>query len=232
MHLDQGGADSAAVAAAVDDLAATSARLKRWEDAKAYLERSLNLKQKIFGERSEEVARTLLTSAIVHAKASKWQRPATSRRSIDEALAAFKLGLDMLDKRFGPDSLQVQTALEAMIRVYVDCGRFWKAEPLLKRLLSICERAYGEDAAALLWILAELAAGYAEAGSEAAEPVLERSFELLQTFLGAREPIFRHGVMDLAGNKTVLYGECVLERLVEASETFRRNLRRRWGASG
>ena len=100
----------------------------------------------------------------------------------------------------------------------------------MKRLLSICELAYGEDAAALLWILAELAVGYADARSEATEPMLERGFELLQNFLGARKPIFRNAIMDYAGNKSVLYGEGVLERLVQASEMFRRNLSKRWGA--
>jgi hypothetical protein len=224
------GADSGEVAAAVDLLAETSARLEKWEDARTSLARSLALKQKIFGERSEEVARTLLTTAIVHANASKRQRPASAAESIEKAAAAFELGLSIVEERSGPDGLQVQKALEAMIRAYVDCRQFWKAEPLLKRLLSICERTYGEDAAALLWILAELAVGYADARSERTEAVLERSFELLQTFLGAREPISRHSIMDLAGNKTVLYGAGVLERLVRASETFRRNLRRRWGA--
>lgn len=225
------GAHSAEVAAAVDLLAETSARLKKWADAKADLERSLSLKQKIFGKRSEEVARCLLATAIVLANASTRQRSGSSRESIDEAVAAFKRGLGMLEKRFGPDSLEVQVALEEMIRTFVDCRRFRAAEPLLQRLLSICERTYGEDAAALLWILAELAVGYADAGSDATEPVLERGFELLQNFLGARSPIFRHEIMDYAGNKSVLYGEGVLEKLVQASETFRRNLRKRWSAS-
>lgn len=225
------GAHSAEVAAAVDLLAETSARLKKWQDAKADLERSLSLKRKVFGKRSEEVARCLLASAIVLANASTRQRSGSGRQSIEEAVAAFKLGLGMLEKRFGPDSLEVQAALEEMIRAYVDCRQFWTAEPLLKRLLSICERAYGEDAAALIWILAELAVGYADARSEATEPVLERGFELLQNFLGAGKPIFRHQIMDLAGNKSVLYGEGVLEKLVQASETFRRSLGRRWGAS-
>lgn len=225
------GAHSAEVAAAVDLLAETSTRLKKWPDAKADLERSLSLKQKIFGKRSEEVARCLLATAIAHANASTRQRPGSSRQSIEEAVAAFRRGLGMLEKRFGPDGLEVQVALEDMIRTYVDCRQFRTAEPLLQRLLSICERAYGEDAAALLWILAELAVGYADAGSEATEPVLERGFELLQNFISAREPIFRQEIMDHAGNKSVLYGRGVLEKLVQASETFRRNLRRRWGAS-
>ncbi|WIW46921.1 tetratricopeptide repeat protein [Bradyrhizobium sp. 62B] len=224
------GAHSAEVAAAVDLLAETSTHVKKWTDAKADLERSLSLKQKVFGKRSEEVARCLLASAIVHANASTRQRPGSSRRSIEEAVAAFKLGLGMLEKRFGPDSVEVQVALEEMIRTYVDCRQFRTAEPLLKRLLSISELAYGEDAAALLWILAELAVGYADAGSEATEPMLERGFELLQNFLGARKPIFRNAIMDYAGNKSVLYGEGVLERLVQASEMFRRNLSKRWGA--
>jgi len=222
------GVLSAEVVAAVDLLAETSARLKRWEDAETYLQRGRELKEKIFGARSEEVARSLLTSAIVFANASKLQQTGTRMERVRKAAAAFELGLNQLEERLGPDSHQVQKALEAMAGAYVDCREFRQAEPLLKRLLAKSERAHGRDAAALLWILAELAEGYANDGSEKAEPVLERSFELLRALLDAKKPIFPSGIRN-----EVLYGGSgggVLEKLVRASETFRSNLRKRWGA--
>lgn len=229
------GVVSVEVATAVDLLAETSARLKKWTDAEADRQRSLDLKNKIFGAKSEEVAGTLLASAILYANASKLQKTGTRHEGIRKAVTAFEHGLSLLEERFGPDSLDVQKALEAMIRAYMDCREFWKAEPLLKRLLATCERAYGYDAAALLWILAELAEGYADEGSEKAEPVLERSFAVLRTFLDAKKPIFHSSMRDLPGSKEVLYGGTgggILEKLVRASETFRSNLRKRWGASG
>ncbi|MDA9448813.1 hypothetical protein XI01_19240 [Bradyrhizobium sp. CCBAU 21360] len=221
------------MAAAVDTLAEIGARLTKWEDAETNLQRSLHLKEKIFGKRSEEAARTLLTSAIVHANSCKLQRHGAKFEGLRKAVTAFASGLDIIEERFGPDSLEVQKALEAMISAYLDCGEFWKAEPLLKRLLDICERTYGDDAAALLWILAELATGYARERVEDAEPVLERGFAVLRTFLDAGKPIFRRSILDMAGNRKVLYGgsqKGVLETLVQASETFRDNLRKRWGA--
>lgn len=224
------GAVSVEVATAVDLLAETSARLKKWTDAEADLQRSLDLKNKIFGAKSEEVARTLLTSAILYANASKLQKTGTRLERIRKAVPAFEHGLRLLEERFGAESLEVEKALEAMIRAYVDCREFWKAEPLLKRLLATCERAYGDDPAALLWILAELAEGYADEDSEKAEPVLERSFAVLRTLLDAKKPIFRSRI-----RSEVLHGGTgggVLEKLVRASETFRSNLRKRWGASG
>ncbi|GMO38046.1 tetratricopeptide repeat protein [Bradyrhizobium sp. TM233] len=227
------GAVSVEVAGAVDTLAEIGARLKKWEDAETNLQRSLHLKEKIFGKRSEEAARTLLTSAIVHANSCKLERHGAKFESLRKAVTAFASGLDIIEERFGPDSLEVQKALEAMISAYLDCGEFWKAEPLLKRLLEICERTYGDDAAALLWILAELATGYARERVEDAEPVLERGFAVLRTFLDAGKPIFRRSILDMAGNRKVLYGgsqKGVLETLVQASETFRDNQRKRWGA--
>ncbi|WP_027526626.1 tetratricopeptide repeat protein [Bradyrhizobium sp. Ec3.3] len=226
------GAVSVEVATAVDLLAETSARLEKWKDAGTDLQRSLELKEKVFGQRSEEVARALLSSAIVYANASKLQRSGTRARHIHEAVTAFERGLTLLEERFAPDSLEVQKALEAMIRAYVDCREFWKAEPLLKRLLAICEQAYGDDAAALLWVLAELAKGYADESAEKAEPMLERSFAVLRTFLDAKKPIYRSGIAGLSGNREVLYGAGILEQLVQAQETFRSNLRKRWGTSG
>lgn len=118
-----------------------------------------------------------------------------------------------------------------MTCAYMDC-RVLESQPLLKRLLAIRERAYGDHAAALLWILAELAEGYADEGAKEAEPVLERSFEVLRTFLSAGKPLRRYA-MDWAGNKEVLEGgngRGVLEKLVRASKTFHFNLKKRWGA--
>lgn len=227
------GCVSIEVATAVDTLAEIGARLKRWHDAETCLQRSLDLKEKLFGRRSEEVARTLLASAIVHANSCKLQRHGARFESLRKAVTALAAGLDIIEERFGPDSLEVQEALEAMILAYLDCGEFWNAEPLLKRLLEICERTYGDDAGALLWILAELAAGYARERVDEAEPVLERGFAVLRTFLDVGKPIFHRSIVNMAGNRNVLYGgrqKGVLETLVQASETLRGNLRKRWGA--
>ncbi|WP_298239887.1 tetratricopeptide repeat protein [uncultured Bradyrhizobium sp.] len=227
------GAASIEVATSVDALAEIGARLTKWAEAEASLQRSLHLKETIFGKRSEQAGRTLLTSAIVHANSSKLKRHGARFERLRKAETAFASGLDIIEERFGPDSLEVQKALEAMILAYLDCGEFWSAEPLLKRLLEICERTYGDDAAALLWILAELAAGYACERVDEAEPVLERGFAVLRTFLDVGKPIFHRSIVNMAGNRNVLYGgrqKGVLETLVQASETLRGNLRKRWGA--
>ncbi|TQF37843.1 hypothetical protein UNPF46_17895 [Bradyrhizobium sp. UNPF46] len=227
------GAASVEVATTVDALAEIGARLTKWAEAETSLQRSLHLKETIFGKRSEEAGRTLLTSAIVHANSSKLERHGTRFERLRKAATAFAAGLDIIEERFGPDSLEVQKALEAMILAYLDCGEFSNAEPLLKRLLEICERTYGDDAAALLWILAELAAGYARERVDEAEPILERGFAVLRTFLDAGKPIFHRSIVNMAGNRNVLYGgrqKGVLETLVQASETLRGNLRKRWGA--
>jgi len=221
------GADSVEVAEAVDLLAETSARLEKWKDVEADLQRSLELKEEIFGARSEQVARSLLAAAIVYANASKLQQSGTRHERIRKAVSAFDSGLNLLEERFGPDSFEVQNALEAMIRAYVECREFRRAEPLLKRLLAIREKAYGNDAPALLWILTELAKGYAEESVDEAEPMLERSVAMLRMLLDAKKPIFRPGIANLPGN-----GDGVLEQLVRASDRFRSNLRKRWGAAG
>ena len=119
-----------------------------------------------------------------------------------------------------------------MARSYLACGEFWKAEPLLKRSLSITERVHG-TAAALLWILVELSEGYARKNSDQAGPLMQRSFEILRSFLDAKNPTCRYEISDAPEDRAALYSTGslgLLERLVGASEMARGNLRRRWGA--
>lgn len=173
--------------------------------------------------------------AALHANASAFKKRAEKNSGLRKAETCFLQGLSILEEHFEAADGRIQSALRGMARVYLDCGDFWRAEPLLRRLLSICEKIYGADAAALLWILIELSFGYAHEGSAEAEPMMERSFDVLRTFLDAKRPVLRSEIGELPGSKEVLFagiGEGLLEKLVRASEAARRNTRMRWGASG
>jgi tetratricopeptide (TPR) repeat protein len=229
------GGPSAAVAAALETLADVCRREGRRKEADRYLERCVAVADAAFGASSREVATMLVSLAVACLNAGHSQTNSVRFDLVRKARPMVERALAITDALDGPDSLAVQKALEAVAQACLTCGAFREAEPLLKRLLSIFERAYGENAAALLWILADLAEGYASERSGEAEPMLERGFDVLRKFLDARRPVLRRSIADLSGTPEVLYGRSrdgLLEKLVRASETTRSNLRQRWGASG
>lgn len=229
------GVRSAEVAAALEALVDLCLHERERQQADQYLECCNEVSETVFGASSKEVARMLVSLAVAYVNSGHLQRRSVKSESLGKAQPMFERALAINEELFGPDSMEVQKALESMARAYLECGEFWKAEPPLKRLLSMCERIYGDDAAALLWILAELAQGYADERSGKAEPMLERSFDVLRKFLDAKRPTLKGAIADLPGNKEVLYSGSpagLLEILVRASEKTRSNTRKRWGASG
>jgi tetratricopeptide (TPR) repeat protein len=227
------GVHSAAVVPTLGTLIDICLRERKREQADRYLGQCSDAIEAAFGENSKETAAAMVPLAVTLISSSKFERPRHEPEGVRSARIMFEAALSIYEELLGPDSLEVQRTLETISRAFLECGQFRHAAPLLKRLLSICERIYGDDAAVLLWILSELAQGYADAGSMEAEPMLERSFELLGHFLDARKPIVRDDIEDLAGSKDVLYrgrGD-LLERLIRTSEQVRSNTRERWGAS-
>ncbi|CAN7604272.1 tetratricopeptide repeat protein [Bradyrhizobium sp. LjRoot220] len=226
------GADSAEVAVALEALVEVCLRSRERELADQYLERCIKTLERLFGPSSGEVAAALVSLAVVYVNSSTLQHRGIKADAKSKSRPMIVRALSIKEDLFGPDSLEVRKALEATARSYLDCGEFSEAEPLLKRLLSISERVYGDDAAALLWILVELADGYAKKRSALAEPVMKRAFAVMRTLLDARNPTSHWEMTDAPGNRTILYSPRtgLLERLIVASERVRSNLRRRWGA--
>lgn len=229
-----GGTTSPDVATTLEALVDVCFRERKREQADHYLKRCNEVSESVFGANSKEMARTLVSLAVTLIASGRYARQHRKSDGVRKARPMFERALSIYEELFGPDSLEVQRTLETISRACLECGQFRAAEPLLKRLLAICEQIYGNNAAASLWVLSELAQGYADEGSTLAEPMLERSFDVLRSFLDARRPIVRDEIADLPGNKEVLH--CgrggLLEKLVRTSEKVRRNTRTRWGASG
>jgi len=228
------GPRSAEVAAGLESLVCLCLSEKRREEADRYLERCKEVHEYVFGTGSKEVASLLASLAVAYIKSSNSQTRRIRSGYVAKARSMFEDALSIKERLFGSDSPDVQKALEAMIWACLECGPFREAEPLLKRLLSTCERVYGDSSAALLWILVELAQGYAQERSDQAEAMIERSFEILRKFLDVKRSIFQDEIGDSPANMQVLVSRSrtgLLENLVRASERFRSNTRRRWGAS-
>lgn len=228
------GEHTAEVAATLERLVDVCLHTGHRQLADQYLERCIKATKALFGAHRREFGERLVSLAVMYVAASTSQRRSVKAGMIQKALSMFEQGLASIEKIGGPDSFEVQKALEAMSHACLEVDEFWKAEPLLRRLLATTERTYGNDAAALLWILVELALGYGLARSDRAEAFVERSFEVLKILLAAKRPSYEGRIANLPGRKDVLYGRGqsgLLEKLLRAGEIVRSNIRRQWGAS-
>jgi len=228
------GGYSPEVAASLERLVEASLRTGDLKAADQYLKRCTEVTAFVCGPESKELAERFISLSTAYVFAGKSQRGGVKRDLVRRALSMFGKGLSITEQIFGPDSFETQKALEAMIHACLECDEFWNAEPLLQRLLSITERTYGNDAAALLWILIELGLGYALKESDSADAFVERSFEVMKSLLECKRPTYQHTIANLPGRKDVLVtwgNPGLLEKLLRATERVHSNTRRRWGAS-
>ncbi|MBN8988841.1 MAG: tetratricopeptide repeat protein [Rhizobiales bacterium] len=225
------GAESAEVAAALEQLVGVCLSSEEQELADRYCGRCLDVHETVFGGESQQTATMLVELGVVYIAASKQVRSSVEAEHRRKAKVMFDTALTINETLFEQDSLQVQKTLESVARAYLDCRDFREAMPPLERLLDIFERVYGNDSAALLWILAALAEAYAHDGSYKAEPMLERCFAVLRTFLDAKRPTLASRIEELPGNKKALYshGYGLLEKLVGISRSIHFSTRKRWG---
>ena len=227
------GAQTAEVAATLERLVEVCLQMDDRDRAERYLERCIKATEAVFGPNRREFGDRLVALAVMYVGSCKSQRRPLNASMIQRALPMFERGLASIEKMHGPDSFEVQKTLEAMSHACLEADEFQRAEPLLRRLLATTERVYGRDAAALLWILVELALGYALGRSDRAEAFVERSFEILKLLLAAKRPSYEGRIANLPGRKDVLYGSGqsgLLEKLLRAAEIVRGNIRRQWGA--
>lgn len=226
------GADSEEVGKALERLVEACLRAGDQKLAARHRDRRIAVAERAHGADSAEVAATLVSLALAAITASKQAPRELVQQAIRrEAEELCDRALSIEQAVFGPDSLQVQQTLEAVSRALLDCRDFHKAERLLRRLLDICERAHGNDAAALLWILANLAQIYAYDRSQLAEPTLERCFAILRRFLDVRRPTMTTRITDLKDGEMLYSSNSsgLLEMLVRISERVDYNSRKRWG---
>src|SRR5262249_6262110 len=81
-------------------------------------------------------------------------------RKYREAIPIAQQALELAERLYGPQDLQVSEALTKLGSLYERQGLYTEAEPLFKRALEIAEQARGQDDATIAWILGELAGLY------------------------------------------------------------------------
>jgi tetratricopeptide (TPR) repeat protein len=116
-----------------------------------------------------------------------------------EAIPLAQQTLVTWEKQFGPDHVNVATALNKLAVLYYARGRYADAEPLYKRSLAIREEALGPDHPDVAQSLNNLAALYANLGRYPdAEALLKRSVAIREKALGPDHPDIALSLMNLA----------------------------------
>jgi tetratricopeptide (TPR) repeat protein len=196
-----------------------------------YRERCISGAERAHGLESKEPAATLVAVGLATVAASKTlEQESIGGNMRRTAEPSFERALSIEEALFGTDGLEVQKTLAAAARAYLDCRDFPSAQPLLERLLDICERAYGKNAPALAWIMATLAQIYAYDRSPRAEPMLERCLAILRPFMDVRQPSLVTRVEDLSTNPHALYASNssgLLETLIRTSQTIHNSTKKR-----
>lgn len=104
------------------------------EQAQSWFERSMRLRQKVMGEESEQVARSLYHMGYAfHVK-----------KRYDEARLAYQRSLSIRESVLGKMHVDVARSLNGLALIYAEMGDYDRATQLMKRALKIRESILGQ----------------------------------------------------------------------------------------
>lgn len=212
LALAEAEGDEAAIADALNTLGIVLQALARYDDAQAALERSLALRLRLHGERSDVVAAVLHNQALVQRGRG---RPAEAEQLLRRALAVKQAVLP-------PTHPSRLASLESLGRVLNELRRFDEAEAVLLQVLDLRRQLYGNDNEKMASAHNELANVLHDRGRIAeALPHYREAVRIGQASGAAQSVSHAVHVNNLA---TALED---LGRVAEAGEAYRESLARR-----
>ncbi|HVF62342.1 MAG TPA: serine/threonine-protein kinase [Thermoanaerobaculia bacterium] len=164
-------------------LAATIGRvyggLGLYDRAQPFLERSLALRRRLYGERHPDVAESLHALGVLH-----W-----ARDDLDLAEATLRRALAMRRALLGDDAPAVAETLNELGLVLVSKAQFDAAEPLLREALAINRERYGNEHREVGSNLANLGFLMKQKGDlVAAEALYREALAIFRRLFGAAHP--------------------------------------------
>ncbi|MCC7251941.1 CHAT domain-containing protein [Hyphomicrobium sp.] len=109
----------------------------------------------------------------------------------DEAVPLAERAVALAESKFGPEHLEVATALSNVVLVYKAKGRFADAEGPAQRALAITEKLLGPNFPDVARQLTNLASVYTALGRfDEAEQLYVRALAIVQKSFGKRSPLF------------------------------------------
>jgi CHAT domain-containing protein/tetratricopeptide (TPR) repeat protein len=179
-------------AAKAMDLVVTAMRRAgkaRQPETMALLERSLAIKEEVFGPDHIEVARTLNGKVIL------LQVLGDYHGAMEQAART----VGIVERALGPDNPELGNFLNNHAIILQDLGRSEEALPIHRRVLALWERTYGAEHPDYAASLDNLASALSETGDYAgARPLYERSLAIKEKALGPDHPGLTTSLTNLA----------------------------------
>ncbi len=170
---------SGAAARLLNQTAYYLAERAQYAEAEPLYQRSLTIRERLFGPEHPDVAQSLNNLAWLYRQQAQYAA----------AEPLYGRSLMIRERVFGPEHPNVAESLNNLALLYQQQGRYAEAEPLYQRSLTIREQVLGPehpDVARSLTHLAELhfqQGRFAEAG-----PLFQRSLTILERVLGPDHP--------------------------------------------
>ncbi|HEX4952674.1 MAG TPA: serine/threonine-protein kinase [Thermoanaerobaculia bacterium] len=160
-----------------------------YDRAQPLLERSLAVRQRVFGTSHLEVAESLFALGELH----------LGRGELSRAAASFRQSLAMRERLLGPSDPAVADSLNGLGIVLVAQAKFDTAEPLLRRALAINRERRGESHPEVATNLVNLGLLMKQKGElAAAEIFYQQSLAILRRRFGGAHPHLANQLNNLA----------------------------------
>lgn len=151
----------------------------RFDEAKFLLEKAINIRRKIFGDKHHDFGRVLNNLAVLYGKMGKYS----------ESENILKQVLEMNKKEFGDDNIELANPMTNLGILYYYCGKYQEAEPLYKKVLEIREKILGEEHIDVAAALNNLGLIYfAEEKYREAEIIYLKALNIYKKNLGDEHP--------------------------------------------
>jgi tetratricopeptide (TPR) repeat protein len=198
------------------DLGNVLTDMGRWDEAKAALDRSLELQKEAYGPDHPNIGITLYNQGSMH-----W-----SRNQYEDALKFHHAALEIFRKAYGSDNKKVALTMNGISMSLRDLGRDEEADRYLLEAIAILERVQGPEHIDVANSVSNLAYKYRRTGElDKALELYRRSHRIYEKNFGADSDNFdlanSHQSLGLTLSKMERHQEA-LAHLERAYSTYRR----------
>ncbi|MDM8568487.1 FxSxx-COOH system tetratricopeptide repeat protein [Thiotrichales bacterium HSG1] len=160
-----------------------------YKSAKSLYERSLAIKEKVYGEEHSEVATGLNNLALLYKTQGNYK----------EAKPLYERSLAISEKVHEKEHPDVATSLNNLALLYRIQGDYKTAKLLYERSLAIREKVYGKEHPDIAQSINNLAVLYYSQGDyKAAKPLYERALDIWEKVHGEEHPLLATSLNNLA----------------------------------
>jgi CHAT domain-containing protein/tetratricopeptide (TPR) repeat protein len=164
-------------------------RARKYDEARPFAERALEIRERVLGPEHREVALVLLNLASLF----------YSKGDYISAEPLYQRALTIAEKALGPEDPYFTIYLENLANLYIATERFAQAELFYQRALAIRQKSLGEDHPLIFFSLNNLASLYGKRDDYLkAEPFYQKALTIAEKLLGPEHPDVASILINLA----------------------------------